>query len=149
MSSEPIAFDAPLVASITAVAGVAVALSIGAIVAAGWSAGVGVAVGGLVATVNLWMFAYIGRNVLAGGRRRRIWGVLGGLKVIALFGALFVLLHWEVVTGLTLAIGYGSLPLGIAIAGVLGPRPGDDDEPTSTTAKDLLNAAPTSEAPRD
>jgi hypothetical protein len=106
----------------------------------------------LAATANLWMFAHIGRNVLVGGRRKRIWGALGGLKLIALFGGLYLLLDAGITSGITLAIGYAAMPIGIAIGGIVGPRPGDDDPPAvlgpSPASRDLLNAGPT-DVPRD
>jgi hypothetical protein len=138
----PIAFDSPMIAAIIGVAAMAVILAIGAVAAVDWRAGVGVAVGGLTATVNLWFFAHIGRNLLAGGRRKRIWGLLAVLKLGALFGGLYVLLVSGVTTGLTLAIGYAAMPFGIVLASVVGPRPGDDD---GAHPGDLVTAASTAD----
>jgi len=53
-----------------------------------------------------------------------------------------VLLATGVTTGLTLAIGYVAMPLGIFIASVVGPRPGDDD---GAHPGDLVTAASTAE----
>jgi hypothetical protein len=88
----------------------------------GWSAALGIAVGGLVATLNLWLFAYIARGVLRGGSSGRLWGVLGGVKFLALLGGAYVLLDRGVIAGLTMAIGYASLPVGVALGGFLAPR---------------------------
>ncbi len=145
--AEPMPFDSPMIAAITSVAAVGVALSLGALAVDGWSSAVGVAIGGLAATANLWMFAHIGRNVLAGGRKKRIWGLLGALKLIALFGGLYWLMSEGIVSGLALAIGYTSLPIGIALAAIVGPRPGDDDEAAGHGGADLLNAGPTMAKP--
>jgi hypothetical protein len=147
----PMGFDAPMIAAIVSVAAVALLLSVGTIFAAGWASAIGVAVGGLAATLNLFVFAHVGRNVLAGGRRKRIWGALGGLKLLALFGGLYVLLNSGIISGITLAVGYAAMPLGIALASLVGPRPGDDDEtlPEAGGARrtDLVTAARTT-APR-
>ena len=147
--AAPIPLDAPMIASITAVAAVAVAFTIVAAIVAGMPVALSVAVGGLLATANLWVFAIVGKNVIAGGRRRRIWGLVGGLKLLALLGGLYLLLENGVIDPLPLVIGYGALPLGIAIGSVFGPRPGDDGQPTSGSEPDLLNAGPTREASSD
>ena len=117
--AQPIALDRSMMTSLTAVAAVAVAFSLAALGWFGWRAAMGVAAGGLLATLNLWVIALVSRQVLAGGRRGRIWGLLGGLKFLALLGIAFLLLQAGLTNGLTLAVGYVSLPLGVAIGTVL------------------------------
>jgi hypothetical protein len=120
MSSErPISLDAAMMTSLTAVAAVAVALSLGALGTYGWSAAMGVATGGLLATANLWMIGLVSRGVLAGGPRGRFWGVAGGLKFLALMGLALMLMKTGLASGLTLAAGYASLPLGVTIGSLM------------------------------
>lgn len=113
--AKPIALDASMVTSVIAVAAVAVVLSVGALFVSGWHSAMGVACGGLLATINLWLVGLVGRGVLAGGPRGRLWGLIGGVKVLALLGAVFLVLWAELTTGLTLAVGYVALPVGMAL----------------------------------
>ncbi|HHH28428.1 MAG TPA: hypothetical protein ENK57_08795 [Polyangiaceae bacterium] len=115
--------DATMMTAIICVAGAAVVLSVGAIVGFGWRMGSSCAAGGLLATVNLWAFAYVGRGMLGEGRRK--WGLLGGLKLLALLAAFYVLLSSDLLSGLGVAAGYAALPLGVAIGNFVGPRPED------------------------
>ncbi len=128
MSPKRIELDGAMMISLTAVAGVAVTLSLGALAAFGWSAAMGVATGGLMATVNLYLLALISRGVLSDDRHRRLWGVAGGLKFFALLALAFVLLQAGLVSGITLVAGFASLPVGVTL-GILaagtqkkGPR---------------------------
>ena len=50
------------------------------------------------------------------------------LKLVVLFGAVWMILRYELVPGLALAAGYAALPIGITLATVFGPRPVDADE---------------------
>lgn len=118
-SPQPIALDATMMTSLTAVAAVAVAASLTGLAAFGWSVAMGVATGGLLATVNLWLIGLVSQGVLAGGSRGRFWGVFGGLKFIALLGVAFALLRSGLTSGLTLAAGYAALPLGVTIGTLL------------------------------
>jgi hypothetical protein len=114
-----------MMTAIVAVAAVAVALSLGAIAGFGWRMGASTACGGLVATVNLWAFAHIGRGMLGGEGKRRLWGLLGGLKLVALIVIFFLLMQSGELSGLGMAAGYASLPLGVAIGNFLAPPPSD------------------------
>ena len=115
--------SAAMMFAVIAVAAVAIAFSVGAIAYRGLRAGAGVASGGLLATLNLWAFAYVGRGVLGEGSHRRFWGLLGGLKFVALLAITFALLKSGQVSGIMVAIGYGSLPVGVAIGNYLAARP--------------------------
>jgi len=105
--------NAQMMTSITCVAGVAVALAVGSVVGFGWRMGASCAAGGLVATLNLWAFAYVGRGMLTA--KRRLWGLLGGLKLLVLLGVFYLLLSSGMLAGLGVAAGYGALPLGVVI----------------------------------
>ena len=121
--------DASMTTALIAVAGVAVVLSVGALAFFGWRAALGVAVGGLVATLNLWLFAIVVGGVLKGGSKGRWWSLAGFVKLLALMGAAFYLLRAGLTSGLTIAIGYAALPTGIALGSWLGPRVGEDEPP--------------------
>jgi hypothetical protein len=48
------------------------------------------------------------------------------LKLVLLFAGVWMVLKSGVVSGLSLAVGYAALPLGITLASLLGPKPGPD-----------------------
>jgi hypothetical protein len=114
--------DGSMMTSLTAVAAVAVTLSLGALAIFGWSAALGVALGGLVATANLWVLAHIARGVLAEGGRRSLWAIAGAAKLLALLGGAWFLLRSGQVSGVALAAGYAALPAGITLASLTAPR---------------------------
>lgn len=61
----------------------------------------------------------------AGRRAGAAWGVFAVLKILVLFGGIWILLTKGLVAPIPLVIGYGVLPLGIAGAGLwnsLKPR---------------------------
>lgn len=127
-------FDAAIVTALVAVGAIAAVFALAALFFAGPDAGLGVAVGGLVATLNFWLFAHIGRGVLSGGKRSRLWALVAVLKFLLLFGGAWLLLKAELTQPLTLALGYGALPLGITVAMFVRgghqevPPDGDGDE---------------------
>jgi hypothetical protein len=129
---KPVGLPPAMMMAIIAVAAVAVTMSVAAIASWGLRIGASVASGGLVATLNLWAFAYVGRGVLGTGGGRRLWGLLGGLKLIVLLGGLYLLLSSGALSGIAVVAGYGALPIGAAIGSFLGPRaedlPLDSDE---------------------
>ncbi len=124
-------FEADIIFSLTAVGAVAVVFAVAALAIGGPAAGLGVAVGGLVATLNLWFFAYVGRGVLSGGPGSRYWAMIAVLKILLLFGGAWLLMKSGLTSPLTLAVGYGALPLGIMIGSLL--RSGYDVEPPADT----------------
>jgi len=123
--------DAGLRTALLAVISAAVVLTVVGAVWAGGSAAVGVACGGLLAAANLWIFAYIGRGILSGGRRKRIWALIAAVKVIALLAVVWLLIRSELVSGFALAMGYLALPIGAVVGTVVSPRPGDEPEERS------------------
>lgn len=142
---EPVRMDGAMIAAIIAVAGCGVLLAIGALIMAGGRAALGVTIGAVIATSNLWLLAYILRGVLSGSRWSRAWGTIGGLKLLALLGGAWLLMRTEIVAGLHLVIGYGALPIGATLGSMLAPRDFDDPESAargSAPKRDLVSAAP-------
>jgi hypothetical protein len=111
--------DASMIVSLVAVGGVGVLFSLAGLFWLGPSAGLGISVGSMVATINLWLFAQVGRGVLGGGSRGRLWGLVGAAKFLALFAGAWLLLKAELTTPLTLAIGYAAMPVGITVGAFL------------------------------
>ena len=117
--------DAPMKAAIASTAVCGVALAALAFVTFGLAAAFGVAIGGAIATANLAVFARIGQAFLA-EKGRGPWVAVAVLKLVFLFGGVFLLIKSGIVSGVSLAVGYGALPLGITLGSLFGPKPPDD-----------------------
>ena len=59
-------------------------------------------------------------HAAAGSRGAAAWGAFGLLKILVLFGGIYVLLTKHLVDPMPLVVGYGVLPLGIAASSLLG-----------------------------
>ena len=90
-----------------------------------------VAVGCLAAASNLYALAKIVRALTEPGASKSVagWSIAFGLKLLLLFGGLWLLLSWGVVTALPLAVGYGTLPIGIAIGSLVSDKAGPSSTP--------------------
>jgi hypothetical protein len=78
--------------------------------------GIGALVGGVIATLNLLLFARLVRAFIAQKGTSAPWGVLGALKLIGLFACVWILVRRGEVSAIGLALGYASLPIGITFA---------------------------------
>jgi hypothetical protein len=72
---------------------------------------VGVALGSLIAALNLWALTRVVRALMNGAGLP--WVLLGGAKLFAL---LALILKLEIAGLIPLAIGYGALPIGIVFS---------------------------------
>jgi len=84
-------------------------------------AGRGVAIGALLAAGNLAAIGLVVRGVMRGALLS--WGSLASVKFMLLLGAVWLVLknHWA--GPLPLALGYLALPLGIVIGQLFRPAP--------------------------
>ena len=89
--------------------------------------GVGVALGGALATANLYVFARVGDAFLVQKGNTTPWAMIAIVKLVFLFGGVWIILKNDYVPGLALAAGYGALPVGITFGFLFGPKPPDDD----------------------
>lgn len=98
----------------------------------------GALLGGLLATANLAVFARLGEAFLANDKRRPTlpWVPVAMLKLVVLFGSVWLILKHDLVPGLALAAGYAALPIGITLSTVFGPKPVDGDAPADRDARD-------------
>lgn len=138
--------DAAMRISIVCVGATAALFAVVALVGFGGGAGLGVALGGMLATVNLWLFAYVVRGVLAGGSRGRLWALVGALKFGALLFAAWLLLKSGHTSALALVFGYAALPAGLTVATFLRPP---DEDAADTTATPEATADPNASAGED
>jgi hypothetical protein len=89
----------------------------------GARAALGVAIGGAIATANLYVFARIGDAFISGRGRVVPWAVIAVLKLGALLGGVYFILRSGIVSGLALTIGYSSLVVGTTFGTLFGPKP--------------------------
>lgn len=133
-------FDARLRTAIVAVALVGAALSVGALLIFGLATALSVAAGAGLATGNLWALARIISAILPStgeGARGQIergragWAIVAILKMFGLIAAVWLLMRHGVVSPLPMVVGFGALPIGIAIGSLVSDRsaPADPPEP--------------------
>lgn len=105
-----------------------------------WSvrAGISAAVGATIAASNLWVLArIIGATARPDASKSALaWSMLALVKMLGLFALVWLLIRWGIAQPLPLVLGYGALPIGIAVGSVVSDRtepPSDDaDEPENT-----------------
>ena len=99
-------------------------LGAGSGVLVGFDFAIGTLVGGALATVNLILFIRLGEAFLAQRGRSAPWAVLGALKLLGLFVCVAIILRQQAASLLAFVIGYGALPIGIALSSFFRPRTG-------------------------
>jgi hypothetical protein len=95
-----------------------------------WSlrAALSVAVGGAIAVSNLWVLARIVASLMpAEGEdiatnAKSAWTVMALLKLTVLFGGVWFLMTKHLVDPIPLVVGFGALPIGIAIGSIVSDR---------------------------
>ena len=95
----------------------------------GPKAALSVAAGAAIAVGNLLAMRAIVRALLPpdeGGSGRVLWAVLAVVKMLLLFGGIWLLLTTGKVAPIGLVVGYGVLPLGM-VAAALWPKPRPKD----------------------
>ncbi len=124
----PVRFDARMRMSIRAVAMTGGVLTLCALAFAGVGAGASVAVGATLAAGNLWLLARIVTSLLPDDRpgaeeqSRAGWALLAVLKMFGLLGAAWLLMRHGIVSPLPMLVGFGALPIGIAIGSLVSDR---------------------------
>jgi hypothetical protein len=121
--------------SIVAVALAGGALSLAALLFFGIATAFSVAVGAVIAAANLWALARIIGALLpadAPGAREQSkagWGLVAMLKMLGLVAGVWLLMRHGVVSPLPMLVGFGSLPIGIAIGSLVSDRsaPSEDE----------------------
>jgi len=102
-------------------------LSGAVLLAKGVATGGSSAAGAGIAVANLWALRGIVQVLVASAAGSRSSSGLGfflGPKLLALFGVVWLLLSRHVVSAGPLAIGYASLPIGVAIGALVCEKPG-------------------------
>jgi ATP synthase I chain len=120
--------DARMRRSIAAVAATGAVFSVGAAAVFGLSTALSVAIGAAVATANLWALARIIAALVpttaegARAQNRAGWGVVAILKILGLVALVWLLMRHGLVSVLPMVVGFGSLPIGIAIGSLVSDR---------------------------
>lgn len=138
--------DPTMRSAIQGVAISAAALTVVVLLAFGLRPALGVGVGGAIATVNLVVFAKMAEAFLARRGTAVPWGIVGLLKLTLLLGGVWLIIRHDVVGAGWLALGYASLPLGITLGSLFGPKPVDEIPPSDPPGPDPLDP---DEAPDD
>lgn len=96
---------------------------------------IGTLIGGMLAVANLILFIRIVETFIAQsqGGKAVPWAMLWALKLAGLFLCVFVILRRGDVNALAFVIGYGALPIGIAVSSLFGKTPPVD---TKSAAKE-------------
>jgi hypothetical protein len=118
--------DAPMRAAIASVAVCGLCFAVAGFAFFGMRAGLGALLGGVLATVNLVVFARVGQAFLTRKGNIAPWGLVAVLKLLLLFSGVWLILKSGLVSGFSLAAGYAALPFGITLASLFGPKPSED-----------------------
>ncbi|WP_437621487.1 ATP synthase subunit I [Sorangium sp. So ce1151] len=118
--------DATMRAVLRWVAGTAAVLSVAGLLAYGPRAALGVALGGAIATANLYVFARIVDAFISRRGHTVSWTLIAMVKLTGLMGGVWLVLKTEAVSGVALMVGYASLVVGISLGTLFGPKPPAD-----------------------
>jgi hypothetical protein len=120
--------DPRIKTALVSVGGFAVIFAIAAGATWGAREALSVAAGGVVAVLNLYGLARI-LGALLGARtgttndtESGLWGVFAVFKVVGLFGGVWLLMSSKLVDPIALVVGWGALPVGIAVASVFSDK---------------------------
>jgi hypothetical protein len=122
--------------SIRAVATAGVVLVLFALAFAGAGPALSVAGGAGLATGNLWLLARIVSGLLpddrpgAEAQSRGGWALVAVLKMLGLLALAWLLMRHGIVSPLPMLVGFGALPIGIAIGSLVSDRrpPSENDD---------------------
>jgi hypothetical protein len=81
-----------------------------------------VGTGSLIATSNLYVLSRIVGAMVKGGAGAGAWGVVALVKMVVLFGGIWILMTHGLVDPMGLVVGYGALPIGIAIGSLVSDK---------------------------
>jgi hypothetical protein len=90
----------------------------------GLRAGASIAVGATIGASNLYALARVVRALATPGASRSVasWTFALLLKMILLFGGIWLLLAWHSVTVIPLVVGYMTVPIGVALGSLVSDR---------------------------
>jgi hypothetical protein len=128
MPEAPARFDARLRASLRMVLIIAAVLTSFGFAFGGVTSGLSVALGGALAAGNLWVLARIVTELLptdqagAEAQSRGGWALVAVLKILGLLAVAWLLMRHAIVSPMPMLVGFGALPIGIAIGSLVSDR---------------------------
>jgi hypothetical protein len=126
--AAPGRFDARLRTSLRAVIVAGAALGLLALAFASVGTGLSVLAGAALAAGNLWLLARIVSELLPSDRAgaeaqsRGGWALVAALKMFGLVAVAWLLMRHGIVSPMPMLIGFGALPIGIAIGSLVSDR---------------------------
>jgi hypothetical protein len=117
--------DARLVSALLAVVLSGALMAVAAFFEWGARSAVSVEIGAAVAASNLYVLSRIAHAMIVagqGGGGAAAWGILALGKMLLLFGGIWWVMARGLVDPLGLVVGYGSLPIGIAIGSIVSDK---------------------------
>jgi hypothetical protein len=126
--ASPARFDARLRTSLAAVVIAGAVLVLLALAFASVGAGVSALVGAALAAGNLWLLARIVAELLPNDRAgaesqsRGGWALVAGIKMFGLVALAWLLMRHGIVSPMPMLVGFGALPIGIAIGSLVSDR---------------------------
>lgn len=114
--------DARLVTAMVGVALLGALMAVTAQLAWGTRMAVSVGTGAAIAASNLYVLSRIVAATIRGGAGAGAWGVIALMKMLALIGGIWLLMTRGLVDPIGLVVGYGSLPIGIAIGSIVSDK---------------------------
>jgi hypothetical protein len=123
-------FDARLVSALVAVALAGALMAVTALFVWGSRVAISIMTGGAIAVSNLYVLARIGHAMTQAGQSgsagggAAAWGLIAAGKMVILFGGIWWVMARGIVDPLGLVVGYGSLPIGIAIGSIVSDKTG-------------------------
>jgi len=86
----------------------------------------GVAAGAVLATLNLWAIGLLVRRLLSDSAPAVPWALFAVVKLVVLFGAVYLLVFSGFADILAVVVGYGALPIGLVVAQLGAKRAADE-----------------------
>lgn len=135
---RPPRLDARMRVALVSVLGVGSLLAAAATALFGGRTGLSVAAGAGLAFGNLWALSRVVASLLpqegdaAAGKPVKgpgAWGLVAPLKTVGLLVAAWMLLSYRVAAPLPMLVGFGALPIGIAIGALVSDRRPQPKEP--------------------
>lgn len=109
--------------TIVTIASVAAAMTVASAFLAGGRTTIAIAIGGLLATLNFILFIRLVAAFLDQKGNSAPWAIVGAVKLVGLFAVVYIILKRGDLPPLGLAMGYGSLPIGISLGTLFKPKP--------------------------
>jgi hypothetical protein len=114
--------DARLVTAMVVVGSLGTLMAVTAAFTWGARMAFSVGAGAAIATSNLYVLSRIVLAMVRGGAGAGAWSVIALTKMLFLFGGIWLLMTRGLVDAMGLVVGYGALPIGIAIGSIVSDK---------------------------